>query len=150
MSFFYVFLYALPRFQWPMEDRDKDTEELEMSQTSWKRRSEKTSTDWLRMKNHLQALQLVRVTIISFLEITHQNLASELMQSVCLSVCLSLSICLPTLKRCVEEEEQLQLKKRQIRTAELSLSKLQRRKLVRHGTYAFHHTFLQCSFSICH
>lgn len=53
--------------------------------------------------------------------------------SVCLSVCPSIrpSVCLPALQRCVEEEEQLQLKTTQIRATELSLSGLQQRRQVR-------------------
>lgn len=104
-------------------------------------RSEKMTSDWLRNTNHLRALQVVRVTMTGCLETAaHQNLASALIQSVCLSVCLSLSVRLPALQRCDEEEEQLQLKRRQIRVAELSLSELQQ---VRHGTQTH---FLQCSF----
>ncbi|XP_075882141.1 uncharacterized protein LOC142888019 [Nelusetta ayraudi] len=76
------------RHRCPVEDRDADTEEEEeTSRPSGRRRSERTSSDWLRMKNHFLALQC----------------------------------------RCVEEEEQLQLKTTQIRATELSLSGLQQR-----------------------
>lgn len=110
-----------------MEDRDADTEEEEeTSRPSGRRRSERTSSDWLRMKNHFLALQCVRVTMTRCLETAApQNLASVLTPRVCLSVFL------PALQRCVEEEEQLQLKTTQIRAAELSLSGLQQRRQVR-------------------
>lgn len=81
-----------------MEDRDADTEEEEeTSPPSGRRRSERMSSDWLRMKNHFLALQCVRVTMIRCLETeAYQNLPSALTPIVRLSVCLPVhpSVCL--------------------------------------------------------
>lgn len=87
---FWMFFVRLWRHRCPVEDRDADTEEEEeTSRPSGRRRSERTSSDWLRIKNHFLALQCVRVTMIRCLETeAYQNLASALTPIVRLSVCL--------------------------------------------------------------
>lgn len=95
MSFFGGCCYGhMWRHRCPVEDRDEDTEEEETNRPSRRCRSDERTSDWLRMTNHLLALQLVRVTMTGCLKTTaHENLAGALMQSVRLSVCLSLSTC---------------------------------------------------------